>query len=103
MEYRYLYLVYDVPVFELWKAIASASVHCPRIDAAMVLAAERAFENARCTPDEKNGSICGRGDVQMRNPQRRWRTHKCYREMSKCSEHTTVNETDLLHLQQYDN
>jgi hypothetical protein len=62
MECRYFYLVYDVPVFELWKAIASASVHCPRIDAAMVLAAESAFANAKWTPDEKNGSICGRGD-----------------------------------------
>jgi hypothetical protein len=51
------YLVYDVPVFSLWNLIASASVHCPRIDAAMVLAADSALAKARWTPEEKNGSI----------------------------------------------
>jgi len=55
-------LVYDVPVFELWNVIASASVHCPRIDAAMVLAADSAFEKAKWTPEEKNGSICAQGE-----------------------------------------
>jgi hypothetical protein len=49
--------VYDVPVFSLWNLIASASVHCPRIDAAMVLAADSALAKARWTPEEKNGSI----------------------------------------------
>jgi hypothetical protein len=50
--------VYDVPVFSLWNLIASASVQCPRIDADIVLAAESPFANAKCTPEEKNGSIC---------------------------------------------
>lgn len=54
---RLAYRVYAVPVLRLWKAIACSSEHCLRIEAATEQAAESAFVNAKCTPDEKKGSM----------------------------------------------
>lgn len=51
------YLVYAVPLFALWKAMASPSSQQLRIEAAMEQAADSAEVNARCTPDEKKGSM----------------------------------------------
>ena len=49
--------MYAVPIFESCQRAAFSSETLPRSDAAIVKAAESAPVRARCTPDEKNGSI----------------------------------------------
>lgn len=51
------HLVYEIATRWVCHAAASRSGQSPRILAAMVAAAEIAPVIARCTPDEKNGSI----------------------------------------------
>jgi hypothetical protein len=51
------YLVYDAPIFSVWNEEASSSVHCSRIEAAILAAADSPPANAKWTPEEKNGSI----------------------------------------------
>ena len=51
------YRVYETPTLDVCHRCASSSVELPRIDAAMVIAADRAPVKAKWTPEEKNGSM----------------------------------------------
>jgi hypothetical protein len=51
------YRVYETPTRCVCHSAASDSGQSPRIEAAIDAAAERPPVIARCTPDEKNGSI----------------------------------------------
>jgi hypothetical protein len=49
--------VYEMPTRWVYHSAASDSVQSPRIEAAIEAAAERPLVRARCTPDEKKGSM----------------------------------------------
>jgi hypothetical protein len=51
------YRVYEMPTRWVCHSAASDSGQSPRIEAAIDAAAERPLVRARCTPDEKKGSM----------------------------------------------
>lgn len=58
--------VYAVPTFESCHFAAFSSGTVPRIDADIVSAADKAPVKARCTPDEKKGSMKAAKDDEFR-------------------------------------
>ena len=49
--------MYAMPILASWYLQTSASLNSPRMEEAMDTAAASPPVNARCTPDEKNGSM----------------------------------------------